>query len=394
MERIGLALPRSGPARNLEEARAIVGRVGYPTIIRPSFTLGGTGGSIAYNPEELEDAVRWGLQVSPVGTILVEESVIGWKEFELEVMRDLADNVVIICSIENVDAMGVHTGDSITVAPAQTLSDKEYQHMRDAAVRIIRAIGVETGGSNIQFAVNPTNGAMVVIEMNPRVSRSSALASKATGFPIAKIAAKLAVGYTLDEIPNDITRVTPASFEPTIDYCVVKMPRFAFEKFPETDPTLTTQMKSVGEAMAIGRTFKEALQKAMRSLETGHYGFESPMLEGQTAAEIEATLQAQLRTPCADRPWYIAEALRRGMTVETVAQLTQIDPWFLVNIQQIVAYEGEIQRSAVPGTAEMLELPHAALVRAKQYGFADARIAALLTQGNGKPAQAAQRIRA
>src|SRR5437867_4133391 len=235
MERIGLALPRSGHARNLEEARAIVGRVGYPTIIRPSFTLGGTGGSIAYNPEELDDAVRWGLQVSPVGTILVEESVIGWKEFELEVMRDLADNVVIICSIENVDAMGVHTGDSVTVAPAQTLTDKEYQLMRDAAIGIIREIGVETGGSNIQFAVNPEDGRLVVIEMNPRVSRSSALASKATGFPIAKIAAKLAVGYTLDEIRNDITRETPASFEPAIDYCVVKFPRWAFEKFPEAD---------------------------------------------------------------------------------------------------------------------------------------------------------------
>src|SRR5438876_1973316 len=329
MQKIGLILPRSASVKSLEEARAIVGKIGYPAIIRPSFTLGGTGGSIAYNPEELDDAIRWGLQQSPVGTVLVEESVIGWKEFELEVMRDLADNVVIICSIENVDAMGVHTGDSVTVAPAPTLTDKEYQHMRDAAVRIIRAIGVETGGSNIQFAVNPANGDMVVIEMNPRVSRSSALASKATGFPIAKIAAKLAVGYTLDEIPNDITRVTPASFEPTIDYCVVKIPRFTFEKFPETDPTLTTQMKSVGEAMAIGRTFKEALQKAIRSLETGHYGFESPLLEGQTAAEVEAVLQAQLQTPCADRLWYIAEALRRGMAVETVAQLTQIDPWFL-----------------------------------------------------------------
>ena len=393
MQEIGLVVPRSVCITRADEAPQVLAELGLPLIIRPSFTLGGTGGNIAHTVQEFEEHVAWGLAASPRQQVLIEESVLGWKEYELEVMRDLADNVVIICSIENVDAMGVHTGDSITVAPAQTLSDKEYQHMRDAAVRIIRAIGVETGGSNIQFAVNPTNGAMVVIEMNPRVSRSSALASKATGFPIAKIAAKLAVGYTLDEIPNDITRVTPASFEPTIDYCVVKMPRFAFEKFPETDPTLTTQMKSVGEAMAIGRTFKEALQKAIRSLETGHYGFESPVLEGQTAAEIAATLQAKLRTPHADRLWYIAEALRRGMAVETIAQLTQIDPWFLVNIQQIVAYEGELQRSAVPDTAETIALPHTALIRAKQYGFADARLAALLTQGNGRLQQAAQRIR-
>jgi carbamoyl-phosphate synthase large subunit len=399
MQEIGLVVPRSVCITRADEAPQVLAELGLPLIIRPSFTLGGTGGNIARTVQEFEEHVAWGLAASPRRQVLIEESVLGWKEYELEVMRDLADNVVIICSIENVDAMGVHTGDSITVAPAQTLSDKEYQHMRDAAVRIIRAIGVETGGSNIQFAVNPTNGAMVVIEMNPRVSRSSALASKATGFPIAKIAAKLAVGYTLDEIPNDITRVTPASFEPTIDYCVVKMPRFTFEKFPETDPTLTTQMKSVGEAMAIGRTFKEALQKAMRSLETGHYGFESPALDGQTAAEIEATLRGKLQTPQADRPWYIAEALRRGLAVETVAQLTQIDPWFLVHMQQIVAYEDEIQRHAIPGAAETLALPHTALVRAKQYGFADARIAALLTQGHGNNGhgrlpQAAQHIRA
>src|SRR3989441_11561062 len=276
MERIGLALPRSGQVRSLAEAREVVRKIGYPVIIRPSFTLGGSGGSIAYTPDELEDAIRWGLQLSPVGTVLVEESVIGWKEFELEVMSDLADNVGIICSIENFDPMGVHTGDSITVAPAQTLSDKEYQLMRNAAAAIIREIGVETGGSNIQFAVNPADGRLVVIEMNPRVSRSSALASKATGFPIAKIAAKLAVGYTLDEIRNDITRETPASFEPTLDYCVVKVPRWAFEKFPEADQALGTQMKSVGEAMAIGRTFKEALQKAVRSLEQDHYALTLP----------------------------------------------------------------------------------------------------------------------
>src|SRR5881398_2205228 len=269
MERIGLALPRSGYARSLDEARTIVRQVGYPAIIRPSFTLGGTGGSIAYNPDELEEAVRWGLQTSPVSTVLVEESVIGWKEFELEVMRDLADNVVIICSIENVDPMGVHTGDSLTVAPAQTLTDKEYQLMRDASLACLREIGVDTGGSNVQFAIDPATGRMVIVEMNPRVSRSSALASKATGFPIAKIAAKLAVGYRLDEIKNDITRKTPACFEPTIDYVVVKIPRWQFEKCPGSEPVLGTQMKSVGEVMAIGRTFKQALGKGIRSLETG-----------------------------------------------------------------------------------------------------------------------------
>jgi carbamoyl-phosphate synthase large subunit len=394
IQEIGLAVPRGVCITRVEEAPAVLEALGLPLIIRPSFTLGGTGGNVAHTAQEFAEYVDRGLTVSPQHQVLIEESVLGWKEYELEVMRDLADNVVIICSIENVDAMGVHTGDSITVAPAQTLSDREYQHMRDAAVRIIRAIGVETGGSNIQFAVNPSDGAMVVIEMNPRVSRSSALASKATGFPIAKIAAKLAVGYTLDEIANDITRVTPASFEPTIDYCVVKMPRFAFEKFPETDPTLTTQMKSVGEAMAIGRTFKEALHKAMRSLETGHYGFESPVLEGQTTSEIEASLQQKLRTPHAERLWYVAEALRHGMAVETVAQLTQIDAWFLANIQQIVAYEAELARLATPDAGDTLTLPLPALVRAKQYGFADQRLAALLTPGNGAQVQVAQRIRA
>src|SRR5512139_3314773 len=281
MTRIGLEVPESGYVRSLEEALGIVDRVGYPAIIRPSFTLGGTGGSIAYNRQEYEEQVQWGLNLSPVHQVLIEASVIGWKEFELEVMRDLKDNVVVICSIENVDPMGIHTGDSITVAPAQTLTDKEYQSMRDGAIAIIREIGVDTGGSNIQFAVDPDTGRMVVIEMNPRVSRSSALASKATGFPIAKIAAKLAVGYTLDELRNDITRETPASFEPTIDYCVVKFPRWAFEKFPGADDTLTTQMKSVGEAMAIGRTFKEALQKAIRSLEIDAYGLESRLHDGQ-----------------------------------------------------------------------------------------------------------------
>ena len=334
MARIGLAMPRGffaqTPSDALEGMRQR--RMEFPLIIRPSFTLGGTGGSIAYHPEELEAAVKWGLQQSPVQQVLVEESVIGWKEFELEVMRDLADNVVIICSIENFDPMGVHTGDSITVAPAQTLSDKEYQLMRDASIAIIREIGVETGGSNIQFGINPADGRMVVIEMNPRVSRSSALASKATGFPIAKIAAKLAVGYTLDELRNDITRETPASFEPAIDYCVVKFPRWAFEKFPEADPTLTTQMKSVGEVMAIGRTFKEALQKAVRSLEQDRWG----LTLDKPVADLEE-LRQKIRIPTPERCFAVAEGYRRGMSTAEIAELSAIDPWFLENIREIVA---------------------------------------------------------
>jgi carbamoyl-phosphate synthase large subunit len=369
MQRIGLLLPRSGYARNLDEARAIVRKVGYPAIIRPSFTLGGTGGSVAYNPEELEEAIRWGLQMSPVGTVLVEESVIGWKEFELEVMRDLADNVVIICSIENVDPMGVHTGDSVTVAPAQTLTDKEYQLMRDAAIAIIREIGVETGGSNIQFAVNPDDGRLVVIEMNPRVSRSSALASKATGFPIAKIAAKLAVGYRLDEIRNDITRETPASFEPAIDYCVVKFPRWAFEKFPEADRTLTTQMKSVGEVMAIGRTFKEALQKSIRSLEQDRWG----LTLGHPAGEEE--LRQLLRVPNPDRIFAIGDAYRAGLSTPEIHALTKIDRWFLEGIREIVAFEPAIASGAMRDPAT--------LRRAKQLGFADRRIAELCVTSEG-----------
>jgi len=375
MERIGLALPRSGHARSLEEARTIVSKVGYPAIIRPSFTLGGTGGSIAYNPDELESAVRWGLQTSPVGTVLVEESVIGWKEFELEVMRDLADNVVIICSIENVDPMGVHTGDSVTVAPAQTLTDKEYQLMRDAAIAIIREIGVETGGSNIQFAVNPADGRLVVIEMNPRVSRSSALASKATGFPIAKIATKLAVGYTLDEIRNDITRETPASFEPAIDYCVVKFPRWAFEKFPEADRTLTTQMKSVGEVMAIGRTFKEALQKSIRSLEQDRWA----LTLGRPLADDE--LRRLLSVPNPDRIFAIGDAYRAGFTTAEIQSLTRIDPWFLENIREVVEFEQQIVAAA--DDPEVLR-------RAKQLGFADRRIAELT--GATEPAVRAARL--
>jgi carbamoyl-phosphate synthase large subunit len=363
MERIGLELPRSRMIASVEEAREAVQETGYPVILRPSFTLGGSGGGIVYRPEDLDEAIRRGLAASPVGTMLVEESVIGWKEFELEVMRDLADNVVIICSIENVDPMGVHTGDSVTVAPIQTLTDKEYQRMRDASAAIIREIGVETGGSNIQFAVNPADGRMVVIEMNPRVSRSSALASKATGFPIAKIAAKLAVGYTLDEIRNDITRETPASFEPVLDYVVVKFPRWAFEKFPEADTTLTTQMKSVGEAMAIGRTFKEALQKAIRSLEQDRWGLTLDRPLG------DEELRRLLRVPTPDRIFAIGDAYRAGMTTAEIHELTRIDPWFLEHMREIVTAEADIAQRA-------LTEPRV-LRRAKQFGFADRRIAQL-----------------
>jgi carbamoyl-phosphate synthase large subunit len=366
MVRIGLTMPKGFYCRTPEEANAGMRqrRMQFPLIIRPSFTLGGTGASVAYHPEELDAAVKWALQQSPIQQVLIEESVIGWKEFELEVMRDLKDNVVIICSIENLDPMGVHTGDSITVAPAQTLTDKEYQLMRDAAIAVIREIGVETGGSNIQFAINPVDGRMVVIEMNPRVSRSSALASKATGFPIAKIAAKLAVGYTLDELRNDITRETPASFEPTIDYCVVKFPRWAFEKFPEADQTLTTQMKSVGEIMAIGRTFKEALQKAIRSLEQDRWGL---TLE-RDAADLDE-LKQKIRVPNAERCFAVAEAYRRGLDTEELYRLSAIDPWFLENIRQIVEFEPAIRAGGLGDPA--------VLRKAKQMGFADRRIAVL-----------------
>ncbi|HEX5066994.1 MAG TPA: carbamoyl-phosphate synthase large subunit [Myxococcota bacterium] len=369
MERIGLKLPRSGYVRNLDDARRVLQVTGLPAIIRPSFTLGGTGGSVAWREEQFEPLVTWALEQSPKHTCLVEQSVIGWKEYELEVMRDAADNVVIICSIENLDPMGVHTGDSITVAPAQTLTDREYQEMRDAAIAIIREIGVDTGGSNIQFAVNPADGAMVVIEMNPRVSRSSALASKATGFPIAKIAAKLAVGYSLDEIRNDITRETPASFEPSIDYVVTKVPRFTFEKFPGVDNELTTQMKSVGEVMAIGRTFKESLQKALRSLEIGHAGLEPPQLPQGEAGT--AALWAQIEKPRPGRPWAIAEAIRRGVALDEIQQRSYIDPWFLRNLAQIVEMEQGI-------AAAKQEADRVAWLRpAKQAGFSDARLAAL-----------------
>ena len=361
MERIGLRVPRSGFARTMEDVFAITTDIGFPIIIRPSFTLGGTGSGVAYNKEELSELAKAGLDASMIHEIMLEESVLGWKEYELEVMRDRADNVVIICSIENFDPMGIHTGESITVAPAQTLTDVEYQGMRDAAIAIMREIGVETGGSNVQFAVNPENGELVVIEMNPRVSRSSALASKATGFPIAKIAAKLAVGYTLDEIPNDITRETMASFEPTIDYCVVKIPRWTFEKFPETEDVLTTSMKSVGETMSIGRTFKEALQKAIRSLEIGRFGLKA-VLPADIVGNNGDFLVSHLKRPNSLRLFYIATAFHQGMSLEEIAHLTRIDPWFLYQIQTIVKAEKELK-----STAPSIEM----LKEAKQLGFSD-----------------------
>src|SRR5687768_11740441 len=374
MRRIGLDLPRSGYARSMRDAMRIQKRLSFPVIIRASRTLGGSGGNFAYTPEEFKEVVQAGLSISPVHEVLIEESVLGWKEFELEVMRDHKDNVVIICSIENFDPMGVHTGDSITVAPAQTLTDKEYQIMRDAALRVIREIGVDTGGSNIQFAVNPKDGRMVVIEMNPRVSRSSALASKATGFPIAKIAAKLAVGYTLDEIRNDITRETPACFEPTIDYVVVKIPRFTFEKFPEAKDILTPQMKSVGEAMAIGRTFQESLQKAMRSLETGSFGFEPKvnLSEDQRATSLEIVRQ-KLKRPNAQRLWYLGDAFRLGLSVPEIYELSAIDPWFVEKVLEIVETEGEIAKHR----GKLKEVTSETMRDWKQMGFADPRLANL-----------------
>ncbi|MBN8248521.1 MAG: carbamoyl-phosphate synthase subunit L, partial [Verrucomicrobia bacterium] len=352
---IGLDVPTSGTAHTMAEAWGIADRIGrFPLIIRPAYTLGGTGGGIAYNRDEFEEIAKRGMDLSPVSEILVEESLVGWKEYEMEVMRDRADNCVIICSIENFDPMGVHTGDSITVAPIQTLTDKEYQIMRDQSFAVIRAVGVETGGSNIQFGVSPDTGRMVIIEMNPRVSRSSALASKATGFPIAKIAAKLAVGYLLDEIRNDITRETPASFEPTIDYVVTKIPRFAFEKFPQADPTLTTQMKSVGEAMAIGRTFKESLQKCLRSLEIGRSGLGGDGKPWRLGAELfgdrdvlpRDVITRKLSVPNAERIFFIRHAFRAGLTVEDIFQFTKIDRWFLTQIEEIVRVEEELAASA------------------------------------------------
>ena len=391
--RIGLQTAASGSIRSREEALQLIEEIGFPAIVRPSFTLGGAGGNIAYNREEYDRYIDWALVTSPVGQVLVEKSLLGWKEYELEVMRDSKDNVVIVCPIENVDPMGVHTGDSITVAPAMTLSDKEYQYMRDAALRIIREIGVDTGGSNIQFAVNPDNGELIVIEMNPRVSRSSALASKATGFPIAKIAAKLAVGYTLDEIPNDITQVTKACFEPSIDYVVVKIPRFTFEKFEGIDRTLTTHMKSVGEAMAVGATFKEAFHKAIRSLETDRFGLmslhgldgkhETPSANHSLVAKIQGALQA----PTADRLWHVADALRIGMLIEEIYKQTKIDPWFLDEILQLVTFEAQWVKACQAtlgseiGGKILNELPDdlvSLLQKGKRLGFSDQRLAKLI----------------
>ena len=371
MRRIGLACPRSGIAHTMDEAAAILEQVGFPCIIRPSFTLGGSGGGIAYNREEFVDICERGFEMSPVRQLLIDESLIGWKEYEMEVVRDCHDNCIIVCAIENFDPMGVHTGDSITVAPAQTLTDKEYQIMRDASIAVLREIGVETGGSNVQFGINPDDGRMVVIEMNPRVSRSSALASKATGFPIAKVAAKLAVGYTLDELRNDITGgMTPASFEPSIDYVVTKIPRFNFEKFPQAAPTLTTQMKSVGEVMAIGRTFQESLHKALRGLEVGSDGFNPRLSADQD--EILSRLRNELHTPGPERIWYIGDAFRLGMSLEEVFELTRIDRWFLVQIADLIKTEEQIRLAGFGG------LDRQTLWGFKRKGFADSRIATLI----------------
>jgi len=373
MQKIGLDLPKSALAYNMDEAKKALKDIGLPLIIRPSFTLGGTGGGVAETVEEFERIADLGLKNSMISEVLIEESIVGWKEYELEVMRDNKDNVVIICSIENLDPMGIHTGDSITVAPAQTLTDKEYQKMRDASLDIIREIGVETGGSNIQFAVNPDNGRMVVIEMNPRVSRSSALASKATGFPIAKFAAKLAVGYTLDEIQNDITKETPASFEPAIDYCVVKIPRFTFEKFPEAKDILGISMKSVGETMAIGRTFKEALQKGLRGLEIGHIGLDNKLDFNEISDE---KIMHRLKEPNASRIFYIKYAFQKGMSLDEIFSITKIDPWFLDNIRQILELEDEIKLTIADSRALATEL----LKQAKEYGFSDKQIAQLASK--------------
>ncbi len=387
MNRIGLKIPESGIATTMAEARSIAETIGFPLIIRPSFTLGGTGGGVAYNPEDLEQIAKAGLDASLTSQVMLEQSVLGWKEYELEVMRDHADNVVIICSIENLDPMGVHTGDSITVAPAQTLTDREYQVMRDASLAIMREIGVDTGGSNVQFAVNPVNGDMIVVEMNPRVSRSSALASKATGFPIAKIAAKLAVGYTLDEIPNDITGETLASFEPTLDYCVVKIPRWTFEKFPETQDLLTTSMKSVGETMAIGRTFKEAFQKGLRSLEIGRFGFGADGRDRPEADGVPPSLdeiEQKLAIPNSQRIFYLRHALAAGMSIEEIYRTTAIDSWFLYQLDQIFSMEQELadaaeamDRPTSPEGGPGFIIDTDLLARAKALGFADAQIAHL-----------------
>src|SRR5882762_5012967 len=367
MDRIGLVSPKSRLAKSLDEAMAALDTTGLPAIIRPSFTLGGTGGGIAYNTEEFDEIVTGGLRASPTREVLIEESVLGWKEYELEVVRDRNDNCIVICSIENIDPMGVHTGDSVTVAPALTLTDKEYQLMRNAAIAVLREIGVDTGGSNVQFAVNPADGRLVIIEMNPRVSRSSALASKATGFPIAKVAAKLAVGYTLDEIDNEITGVTPASFEPTIDYVVTKMPRFTFEKFPGAEPLLSTSMKSVGEAMAIGRSFAESVQKALRSMETGLDGFDEVAIEGVESGGKEA-VKAALARPSPDRLLLIAQAYRHGLTTQEIHAACHYESWFLERIREIVEAEERVRRHGLPNDPT-------AFLRLKQMGFSDARLA-------------------
>ncbi|HEY5039810.1 MAG TPA: carbamoyl-phosphate synthase large subunit, partial [bacterium] len=388
MLKIGLDLPNSKSVTTLEDGLAFSETNGYPVIIRPAFTLGGSGGGIAYNRQEFEEILTKGIDLSPIHQCLVEQSILGWKEYEMEVMRDLKDNVVIICSIENMDPMGIHTGDSVTVAPAQTLTDKEYQRMRDASIACIREIGVDTGGSNIQFGVDPKTGRLVVIEMNPRVSRSSALASKATGFPIAKIAAKLAIGYSLDEIFNDITRYTKAAFEPSIDYVVTKIPRFTFEKFPEAEDILNTQMKSVGETMAIGRTFKESYQKAMRSMETGVIGYGADgreYLEGRwlkTGARKPGRipndlLEAQLRKPTSQRHFFLRQAFWQGYTVEKLYMLTGIDPWFLNELKEIVDLEKELEKATAKSGKLKAKLPEALLRRAKSMGFSDAQLALL-----------------
>ena len=372
MGEIGLECPKARVVRNFEDAVVAQAEVGYPTIIRPSFTLGGSGGGIAYNREEFEEIIKRGLELSPTHEVLVEESVLGWKEFEMEVVRDTADNCIIVCSIENFDAMGVHTGDSITVAPAQTLTDKEYQRLRDASLAVLRKIGVDTGGSNVQFGINPADGRVVVIEMNPRVSRSSALASKATGFPIAKVAAKLAVGYTLDELRNEITGgLTPASFEPSIDYIVTKIPRFAFEKFPSADSRLTTQMKSVGEVMAFGRTFQESLQKALRGMEMGWNGL-SPVNESYEGSDARSHLRRELKEAGPQRILHVADGFRAGFSAKEIHELTWIDPWFLAQIEDLVSAEAGVRQQGLSN------LDAVNLRRLKRKGFSDSRLAELL----------------
>ena len=385
MAKIGLECPRAMLAHDMDEARKALEMVGLPTVIRPSFTLGGTGGGIAYNRDEFEEIVLGGIDASPTGEVLVEESVLGWKEYEMEVVRDRADNCIIVCSIENIDPMGVHTGDSVTVAPALTLTDKEYQIMRNASIAVLREIGVDTGGSNVQFAVNPADGRLVIIEMNPRVSRSSALASKATGFPIAKIAAKLAVGYTLDELDNDITGVTPASFEPTIDYVVTKMPRFTFEKFAGAEALLSTAMKSVGEAMSIGRTFAESLQKVLRSMETGLTGLNEVDIPGAEGASPRDSIRKALASPTPDRILTIAQAFREDFTVEEVQAACKYDPWFLRQIKALVDTEKEVRKKGLPRDA-------AGLQALKAQGFSDARLGELTGQSEARVAAARTRL--